>query len=172
MIMKKVFLALVLFVAVIVVSCTVPNSEKEKQAFAKMPVLDSLINASMPFSNRLKLDEFKTDLLNHYKEFEGKQFTELDSLDFKIDAMTECEDGTIFIALKCRGYENSYSYILRITSYIDKNLALSLDETIPYRAAGILKTAPDKIPYIDGMYAPEIDLGIFSLNSLQLTSVL
>lgn len=168
--MKKAFLILLLLVAVIVISCV--STEKEKQAFVKMPVLDSLVNASTPFSNRFKLDEFKTNLLNRYKEFEGKQFTELDSLDFKIDAMMECEDSTIFIALKCRGYENSYSYILRITSYIDKNFALSLDEITPYRAAGILKTAPDKIPYVDGMYAPEIDLGVFSIDRLHLTPAL
>lgn len=170
--MKKAYLIFVLLAAVIVASCAVSNHEKEKQAFVKMPVLDSLVNASMPFSNRLKLDNFKAELLSRYKEFEGKPFTEIDSLDFKIDTMIECEDSTIFIALKCRGHKNEYSYILRITSYIDKKVALSLDEITPYRAVGVLKSAPDKIPYIDGIYAPEIDLGVFSIDNLLLSPAL
>lgn len=137
-----------------------------------MPVLDSLFNASNPSGNKLKIENFRKDISSRYKEFEGRRFTELDSLDFKIDELVECEDSTVFIALKHYGIKDEYSYILRITSYINKDKALSLEEYIPYYANGILKTAPDKAPFIDGIYALEIDLGIFSIDSLQLTPAL
>jgi len=164
-------LALLALLPPLLLSCTQNSSQTEKQACAIPPILDSLINAAKPLTNTLIIDDLKENIIKRYSDFEGVRFVELDSLDFKIDALKDCGNDTVFIALISRGYVNEYSYIFRVTSYIDKKEALSLDEALKYHVGGILKSAPEKLPFIDGVYAPEIDLGIFPLDSLKLIPI-
>lgn len=165
--MRK-FIAPLLLMALLP-SCIQKRLENDAPAYVAPPILDSLVMASKPFRNQIRRDSLRDNIEKRYRDFEGRRFTEIEGLDFKIDEMIDCGNDTVFIALISRDHTEEYSYVIRVTADIDKKEASSLDEALNYHVAGVLNTPPEPPPFIGGVYALEINLGMYRLEDMRLT---